>query len=320
MIRKIAVLTSGGDAPGMNACVRAIVKLSMKKGIDVVGINNGFSGLINDDLHLLNRSSLNDILGKGGTILGSARLPEFSDVNVQKKAIEILKKHKIDALVVIGGDGSYRGALALHNLGFKTVALPGTIDNDIVGTDFTIGFDTALTTVVDAIDKLRDTSSSHYRCSVVEVMGNRCGDLTIYSGISCGAEILITNETGYDENEIIEKLNFLAHSSKKNHAIVVISEKITDVYKLAQIISENTPFSGRATVLGHVQRGGRPTPRDRILATLMGEKAVDLLIEDKSGECVCILNNNIESVSISNVLNKTKNKNKKILSLFENLV
>lgn len=320
MIRKVGVLTSGGDSPGMNCCIRAVTRVAIKRGIDVVGIVNGYQGLIDGNFIELTKKEVSEIISRGGTFLGSARLPEFKEIEVQKKAVKILADNKIDALVVIGGDGSYRGALALTKLGINCIGLPGTIDNDIPGTDFTIGYDTALTTVVEAVDKLRDTSSSHHRCSVVEVMGNRCGDLAINSGISCGAEIVITNETGYNESEIIEKLNYLSNTGKKNHAIVIISEKITDVYKLAQKISENTSFSGRATVLGHVQRGGSPTPTDRILASRMGEKAIELLVEGKGGHCVGINDNQIRSVMIEEALNSPTKSRKELYHLFEYLV
>ena len=320
MIRKIGILSSGGDSPGMNCCIRAVTRVALKKGIDVIGIKNGYRGLINGDFIDLSKREVSEIVSRGGTFLGSARLPEFKDLDVQNKAVEILKENKIDAIVVIGGDGSYRGALALTKLGINCVGLPGTIDNDIPGTDYTIGFDTALNTVVEAVDKLRDTSSSHHRCSVVEVMGNRCGDLAIYSGISCGAEIVITNETGYNETEIIEKLNYLSNTCNKNHAIVIISEKITDVYKLAQKISENTNFSGRATVLGHIQRGGSPSPTDRVLASRMGEKAIELLVNGKGGYCVGINDNEIQSILIEDALNAPSKSRKDLYHLFECLV
>lgn len=320
MIRKVGILTSGGDSPGMNCCIRAVTRVALKRGIDVVGIINGYQGLVNGDFIDLTKRDVSDILSRGGTFLGSARLPEFIELEVQQKAVKVLKDNKIDALVVIGGDGSYRGALALTKLGINCIGLPGTIDNDIPGTDFTIGFDTSLKTVVDAVDKLRDTSSSHHRCSVVEVMGNRCGDLAIYSGISCGAEIVITNETGYSEEEIIEKLNYLSNTNKKNHAIVIISEKITDVYKLAKKISENTSFSGRATVLGHVQRGGSPSPTDRVLSSRMGEKAIELLVDGKGGYCVGINDNKIECIKIEEALSMPSKSRKELYHLFEYLV
>ena len=320
MIRKIGVLTSGGDSPGMNACIRAVTRVAIKNGIDVFGIYNGYRGLVENDIRPLTKSGVSDILSRGGTILGSARLPEFKNEEVVLKAVENIKAHKIDAVVIIGGDGSYRGALSLCKHGINCVGLPGTIDNDVPGTDTTIGFDTALNTVVSAVDKLRDTSSSHYRCSVVEVMGNRCGDLAIYSAISCGAEILVTNETGYHEQDIIDNLNYLSNNAKKNHAILVISEKITDFDKLAKSISSNTSFSGRATVLGHVQRGGSPSPVDRVLASKMGEKAIEILIENKVGHCVGINNDQVVSIPIEEALEKPRQTKKDLYRLFDYLV
>ena len=319
MIRKIGILTSGGDSPGMNAAIRAVTRCALGNGIDVLGIQDGYLGLIEDRMRPFEKSDVSDILSRGGTILGSARLPEFKDPSVQDKACEILKKHEIDALVVIGGDGSYRGAKSLTDKGINCIGLPGTIDNDIPGTDQTIGFDTALNTVVEAVDKLRDTSSSHHRCSVVEVMGNHCGDLAVYSGLSCGAEIVVSPETGYDEEDILDRLRYLDNLGK-NHAIVVISEKICDVEALARKISASTGFSGRATVLGHIQRGGSPTPNDRVLASLMGQKAVDLLVSNIGGHCVGIKENEIVSFPIEEALAMPKSSRKHLYRLFDRLV
>ena len=319
MIRKIGILTSGGDSPGMNAAIRAVTRCALGNGIDVFGIQDGYLGLIEDRMRPFEKGDVSDILSRGGTILGSARLPEFKDPSVQDKACEILKKHEIDALVVIGGDGSYRGAKSLTDKGINCIGLPGTIDNDIPGTDQTIGFDTALNTVVEAVDKLRDTSSSHHRCSVVEVMGNHCGDLAVYSGLSCGAEIVVSPETGYDEEDILDRLRYLDNLGK-NHAIVVISEKICDVEALARKISASTGFSGRATVLGHIQRGGSPTPNDRVLASLMGQKAVDLLVSNIGGHCVGIKENEIVSFPIEEALAMPKSSRKHLYRLFDRLV
>ncbi len=283
MIKKIGILCSGGDSPGMNAAIRAVTRASLSGGIQVVGIRDGYKGLIEKSFVPFKRSNVSDILARGGTILGSARLPSFKETAVVQKAAGILNDEKIDALVVIGGDGSYKGARALTEQGINCIGLPGTIDNDISGTDYTIGFDTALNTVVECIDKLRDTSSSHHRCSVVEVMGNHCGDLAVYSGISTGAEIVITPETGYDEEAIMDQLRYLEQCGK-NHAIVIVSEKMIDVSTLADKVSKNTGFAGRATVLGHIQRGGTPTPFDRVLASKMGGYDVDLLDEGVGGK------------------------------------
>ena len=320
MVRKIGVLTSGGDAPGMNSAIRAVTRVAFANGIEVVGIRDGYKGLVNGDFVNLTKRDVSDMLDRGGTKLGSARLPEFKDEEVQDKAVNQLKSNGIDAIVVIGGDGSYRGAMALTKKGINCIGLPGTIDNDIAGTDFTIGFDTALNTCVECVDKLRDTSSSHHRCSVVEVMGNHCGDLAVWTALSCGAEVVITPETGYDELDILERLRYLDKAVKKNHAIVIISEKITDAESLARKISLNTGFSGRATVLGHIQRGGSPTPNDRVLAERMGQKAVELLMDGVGGHCVGIIDNKIISMPIEEVLEAPRKSRKEFYRLFDNLV
>lgn len=320
MVKRIGILTSGGDAPGMNAAIRAVTRVALNSGLEVFGIYNGYKGMVEGYIEPLTKASVGDIIDRGGTILGSARLPEFKDVHVREKAVNQLKKRGIEAVVVIGGDGSYRGALALTEMGINCIGLPGTIDNDITSTDFTIGFDTALKTIVEAVDKLRDTSSSHHRCSIVEVMGNRCGDLAIWAGIACGAEIVITSSTGFEEGEVLERLRDLDLIKKKKHAIVVISEKITDVHQFAKKVSLNTGFSGRATVLGHVQRGGSPTPNDRVLASRMGEKAVDLLMQGIGGQCVSIKENKIVAVPIEEALNTPRESRKKLQNLFERLV
>lgn len=320
MIKKIGVLCSGGDAPGMNAAIRAVTRVALQNGVEVFGIRDGYRGLLNGDIYPLTRTDVSDILDRGGTKLGSARLPEFKEDEIQNKCIEQLKKNDIDALVVIGGDGSYRGALALTKKGINCIGLPGTIDNDISGTDFTIGFDTALQTCVENVDKLRDTSSSHHRCSIVEVMGNRCGDLALYTGLACGAEMIITPETGYDELEVLQNLRYLGNAVKKNHAIVIVSEKIVDVEGLAKKVTQNTGFSGRATVLGHIQRGGSPTPIDRMLASRMGEKAVDLLMSGIGGHCVGSIDGEIISMPIDEALERPRKSRKKLYRLFDRLV
>lgn len=320
MVKRIGVLTSGGDAPGMNAAIRAVVRVANQAGIEVYGIYDGYRGLVEGYIEPLTRANVADILDRGGTVLGSARLPEFKQPEVMEKGIHQLRKRGIEALVVIGGDGSYRGALALSKAGINCIGLPGTIDNDIPCTDFTIGFDTALNTIVEAVDKLRDTSSSHHRCSVVEVMGNRCGDLALWAGIACGAEVVVTAQTGFEETEVLERLKEFDVVKKKCHAIVIISEKITDVEAFAKKVSLNTGFSGRATVLGHVQRGGSPTPTDRVLASRMGEKAVQLLIQGIGGQCVGIKDNAIISVPIEEALDLPRTSRRKMYDLFERLV
>ncbi|MBQ6560169.1 MAG: 6-phosphofructokinase [Erysipelotrichaceae bacterium] len=319
MIKKIGVLTSGGDSPGMNAAIRAVTRTALMSGIEVVGIKDGYRGLVEGLYVPFKRSSVSETIATGGTILGSARLPEFKEEAVLMKGVEKLKENNVDAVVVIGGDGTYRGAASLTKHGINCIGLPGTIDNDIEGTDFTIGFDTALNTIVECVDKLRDTSNSHHRCSVVEVMGNHCGDLAIYSGISCGAEVVITPETGYDEEAVLEKLKYLEKLGK-SHAIVIVSEKICDVQNLADKISKATGFAGRATILGHIQRGGSPTPYDRVLASRMGAKAVELLIEGKGGECVGIQNNEIVSMPIEECISMPRSTRKEFYRLFDRLV
>ena len=300
-MRKIAVLTSGGDAPGMNGAIRAIVRVGIKRGFEVYGVYEGYKGLVAGNIKKLGYSDVSEILSKGGTILESSRLPSFKEDKVQEQAIHQLKQRGIDGLVVIGGDGSYKGALALSQKGIDCIAIPGTIDNDIPDTDHTIGFDTALNTIVDALDKLRDTSSSHQRCTILEVMGRRCGDLAINAGIADGAAIVITSEIGYDENKIIETLK-ASKASDKKHAIVVITEHITDVHELAKKVEAATGFETRANVLGHMQRGGRPSARDRVLASRMGVYAVELLEAGKGGLCVSEVNGQIKGLPITEVL------------------
>lgn len=319
MLRKIGILTSGGDSPGMNAAIRAVTRTALSNGIEVVGIHDGYKGLVEGNYEPFNKNSVSETISRGGTILGSARLPEFKNEEVVLKGCEQLKKNNIDAVVVIGGDGTYRGADSLTKHGINCIALPGTIDNDIQGTDFTIGFDTALTTIVECVDKLKDTSSSHHRCSIVEVMGNRCGDLAIHSGISCGAEILITPETGYDEEAVLEKIKYF-ESRGKNHAIVIVSEKVCDVNALADKISKTTGFAGRATILGHIQRGGSPTARDRVLASRMGSKAVELLINGIGGHCVAIRNEEIISMPIEECVSMPRGNRKEYYKIFDQLV
>ena len=319
-IKTIGVLTSGGDAPGMNAAVRAVVRTGLHKGFRMIGIQRGYNGLLNGECFEMNLRSVSNIISAGGTILYTARCLEFKTKEGQDKGAAKCRELGIDALVVIGGDGSYRGARELAHRGIPMIGLPGTIDNDISCTDYTIGYDTAMNTALEMIDKLRDTSNSHHRCSIVEVMGNRCGDLALWAGISCGAEIVITSDTGFEESEVLERLRDLDLIKKKRHAIIVISEKITDVHQFAKKVSLNTGFSGRATILGHIQRGGAPTPSDRILASRMGEKAVDLLMQGIGGQCISIIENQIVSVPIEEALVMPRTSRKPLQNLFERLV
>ena len=311
MVKCIGILTSGGDAPGMNAAIRAVTRTCLNKGIKVYGVRLGYKGLHDGDFIGFDSHSTRNIINIGGTFLKSARFPEFKDPEVRKEAIEQMKKVGMEALVVIGGDGSYNGALKLTEMGINCIGIPGTIDNDIPDTDFTIGFDTALNTIVDALDKLRDTSSSHQRCTILEVMGRRCGDLAVHAGLACGAEMIVTSESGFDEAEIIETLK-RSKASDKKHALVVITEHITDVHALAKRIEEATGFETRANVLGHMQRGGSPTARDRVLATRLGIKAVELLEEGKGGLCVSDVKGEIIGLPIEEVLSHKRKVNQGI--------
>lgn len=305
MVKCIGVLTSGGDAPGMNAAVRAVARTCLNKGIEVYGVRLGFKGLYEGDFIKFDRRSTRNIINQGGTFLKSARFPEFKEEKVRQVAIEKMKEVGIEALVVIGGDGSYQGALALTKMGINCIGIPGTIDNDIPSTDKTIGFDTALNTIVEALDRLRDTSSSHQRCTILEVMGRYCGDLAIHAGIACGVEMIITSETGFDEDKVIARLK-ASKASDKSHAIVVITEHITDVHALAKKVEAATGFETRANVLGHMQRGGRPTASDRVLASRMGIYAVELLEAGHGGECVSLVHGRIEGLDIVKTLSKKR--------------
>ncbi len=319
-MNKIAILTSGGDAPGMNAAIRAITRVASKKQIEVYGVQDGYAGLVQGQIKRLKNSDVSEVLSRGGTILGSSRLPEFVEDTVQLQAVHQLQKRGIEGLIVIGGDGSYRGALELSQKGICCIGVPGTIDNDINGTDETIGFHTALYNIVDAVNKLRDTSSSHHRCFVIEVMGNNRDSLALYSGIACGSEFIITKNTGYDEDYIVKMMDFYEKEQGKKHAIIIASENMIDVEKLAERISKETHFSGRSIVLGHIQRGGSPVPQDRILASQMGQYAVELLIEHQSGYCVCKKDNHIIARKIDEALNDVNKIQEKMYQLFNELV
>ncbi|TEW50198.1 6-phosphofructokinase [Psychromonas algicola] len=303
MIKKIGVLTSGGDAPGMNSAVRAVVRTCLSYDIEVFGIYDGYAGLHAGKIEQLDRYSVSDVINRGGTFLGSARFPEFKEESVRKEAIKVLEKHGIEALIVIGGDGSYMGALKLSEMGYPCVGIPGTIDNDIAGTDYTIGFMTCLNTIVDAVDRLRDTSSSHNRISIVEIMGRYCGDLTLWAAVAGGSEYVIVPEKGFDEEELIEQLN-LGEEKGKKHAIIAITEHMTDVNALAERIQEKTKRETRATILGHIQRGGSPMAFDRILASRMGSYAVELLKSGKSARCIGIQNGEMVDHDIIECLEK----------------
>lgn len=317
MIHKIGVLTSGGDAPGMNCAIRAVVRASLKYGLEVYGVNDGYKGLVEGDIFPMDRNSVSDIVNRGGTILRTARLREFKEESVRQQAVDNLRKLGIDALVVIGGDGSYMGAKKLTEMGINCVGLPGTIDNDIASTDYTIGFDTCLNTIMDCVDRIRDTTESHQRCAVIEVMGNHCGDLALFSGLAEGAEMIITPDHPIPEEEVMASLREL-HDSKKSRAIVIVSEKIyPDIYAFANRISEQTGFEAKAEVLGRVQRGGSPSAFDRILAARMGAYAVDALLDGKGGICVGMVNNKMVDYDIYEALSLPRDKHISMLRLID---
>ena len=300
-MKKIGVLTSGGDSPGMNAAIRAVVRKAIYHNVEVYGIYNGYQGLVNGNIKKLELGSVGDIIHRGGTMLYTARCPEFKGREVQLKGIEQLKKFGIEGLVVIGGDGSYRGARALTELGYPCVGVPGTIDNDIPGTDFTIGFDTALNTVIDSIDKIRDTATSHERTYVIEVMGRNAGDIALWAGLAGGAESILIPEENHDINDIINKLN-RGHDRGKKHSIIVVAEGVGNGFEIGEEIQKRTGAETRVTVLGHVQRGGSPTAQDRVLASRLAASAVELLIEGKGGRAVGIVNNKLVDYDIIEAL------------------
>ncbi len=277
MTKALAVLTSGGDAPGMNAAVRAVVRAGIHRGFKVYGISRGYHGLLKGEATEMNLRSVSDIIGRGGTLLYTARSKKMMTPEGQQQAADFCKSLNIEGLVVIGGDGSFKGALALSNLGIPCVGIPGTIDNDIACSDYTIGFDTAMNTAMEMVDKIRDTAQSHDRCSVVEVMGRRCGDIALQTGIAVGATSILVPEVPYDiEQDVIAKI-YEQKSTGKKHFIIVVAEGVGGVEDLAKYIEKRTGIESRATILGHVQRGGSPTLRDRLMATAMGVEAVDLL-------------------------------------------
>lgn len=311
MIKKIGVLTSGGDAPGMNASIRAVIRAGLEANLEMYVIYNGYKGIIDRTIEKVDRKFCAEIINRGGTKIGTARLPEFSTDEVQNKAVEILREYGIDALVTIGGDGTYKGALALSRKGIKCVALPGTIDNDVASSDYTIGFFTALQTIVDCIDKLRDTSSSHQRCSVVEVMGRYCGDLAVYASLASGADIVITRENPMAEEDLFEEIRNQI-SMGKHHIMVIITEHITDVSVLADKITKNCGIEAKSEVLGRIQRGGVPVAADRALATTMGVYAVDTLLQGETGVCIGLINNSLTATPIEEAL-KMENKSNKFL-------
>lgn len=317
-MKRIGVLTSGGDAPGMNAAVRAVVRKGIYHGLEVYGIFQGYSGLIAGNIKKLELGSVGDIIQRGGTMLYSARCEEFKTEEGRQKGIEQLKKFGIEALVVIGGDGSFRGAEKLTEHGFPTIGVPGTIDNDIPGTDFTIGFDTALNTVIDAIDKIRDTATSHERTFIIEVMGRDAGDIAIWTGLAGGAESIMIPESKHEIESVIERVE-QGHARGKKHSIIVVAEGVGSASDIAKLLKEKANIETRVTVLGHIQRGGSPTAFDRVLASRLGAEAVDLLLKGEAGRMVGIQNNQIVSHKIGDILTKRHELDQKLIQLAKEL-
>ncbi|MFC4355924.1 6-phosphofructokinase [Chryseomicrobium palamuruense] len=291
-MKRIAVLTSGGDAPGMNPAIRAVVRKGIYEGLEVVGIYNGYQGLIEGKMEPMTLGFVGDIIQRGGTKLYSARCPEFQTEEGQKKALEQLKKHEIDGLVVIGGDGSYRGSMILTKQGIPCVGVPGTIDNDIPGTDYTLGFDTALNTVVEAIDKIRDTATSHERTFIIEVMGRDAGDIAVWAGLAGGAETILIPEVDESMESIVKRLNSGSERGKK-HSIIIVAEGVMSGTEFAEKLKDYTDIDTRVSVLGHIQRGGTPSGRDRVMASLFGAKAVEVLLQNKGGRAIGLRRNEV---------------------------
>ena len=307
-MKRIGILTSGGDAPGMNAAIRAVVRKSIFDGIEVYGINYGFAGLVAGDIRRLDVADVGDKIQRGGTFLYSARYPEFATEEGQ------LKKFGIEGLVVIGGDGSYHGAMALTKRGFPAVGIPGTIDNDIPGTDFTIGFDTAINTVLESIDRIRDTATSHVRTFVIEVMGRNAGDIALWSGVAGGADEIIIPEHDFDMKNVAKRIQEGRDRGKK-HCLIILAEGVMGGNEFADKLSEYGDFQTRVSILGHVVRGGSPSARDRVLASKFGSYAVELLKEGKGGLCIGMLDNQVVAADIIDTLEN--NKHKPDLSLYE---
>ncbi len=318
MSRKIAVLTSGGDAPGMNAAIRAVVRSALSKGMEVYGVHRGYNGLINGDVFQMDERSVSDIIHQGGTILYTARCPEFRTQEGVAKAKAKCDELGIEGLVVIGGDGSFRGAADLSAMGMVCVGIPGTIDNDISCTDYTIGFDTAMNTAMELVDKLRDTSQSHDRISVVEVMGRGAGHIAVNTGIACGATDIITQEVPYNIDAIANTMLEKKAKGKQNF-VVIVAEGIGHSQEIATMLQEKTGIEARATILGHVQRGGTPTLRDRVEATRMGYYAVELIEQGIGNRVVGIKDSKIVDYDIQEALSMTKSYDEKLHHIAEEI-
>ncbi len=320
MIKKIAILTSGGDSPGMNSVVRSIAKTAKINNIEVFLVKEGFKGLYNNDFILEHKINLNEYLSRGGTIIGSSRFPKFKDSKIRKIVKSNLDQREINAVIVIGGDGSYKGAQRLHELKIKTIALPGTIDNDINSTDFTIGYNTTLNTIVNTVEKIRDTMNSHKRVGIVEVMGHGCGDLALFSGIATGSELIITNESPKTVDEIVKIIKDQMIKKKKRSVIITISEWVFDDLKsLRKEVEKKSGIVTREVSLSYIQRGGTPTAGERIMSTLMGIESIDLLLKGKSGIALGIKDGKIISRPIFESLNEKPINRKKLTKLINKI-
>lgn len=314
-IKKIGVLTSGGDAPGMNAAVRSVVRTAVYNGIEVMGIRKGYNGLINGDIFEMNARSVSETLQRGGTILQTARCKEFCTPEGVQRGAEIAKIFGIEGLVVIGGDGSFRGARDLAKAGVRTIGIPATIDNDIGCTEYCIGYDTALNTAKDAIDKIRDTASSHERSSVIEVMGRDAGYIAVHAGIACGAEAVIIPEKKFDFDEDVLRPIIEGKNRGKSHYLVIVAEGVGGAMDMAAEIEKRTGIETTATILGHIQRGGSPTVEDRVRASEMGLKAVETLMEGKSNRLIVVKNHRVCDVDIDEGLAMKKEMNPDLIRL-----
>lgn len=313
-MKKIGVLTSGGDSPGMNAAIRAVVRTAIYNGLEVAGIYRGYQGLLEGDIEPLTVSSVGDIIHRGGTMLRTARCLEFKEEEGFQRGLAMLKMFKIDGLVVIGGDGSFNGAKRLADAGFPTIGIPGTIDNDLAYTEFTLGFDTALTTVVNAIGNIRDTSSSHGRVNIIEVMGRHCGDIALYGGLAGGAEAVIIPEIDIDMDDLCQTI-LRGKKRGKLHSIILLAEGVGKPYEVAEQIKSKTGSDVKVSVIGYLQRGGTPTPSDRILGSRLGAYAVDQLIAGKAGRAIGIKGNQLVDIDISEALAMKKDYDKDIYEL-----
>ena len=313
-MKTIGVLTSGGDAPGMNAAVRAVVRTAISLGMTVKGIRRGYAGLIEDDIFDMDARSVSDVINRGGTLLYTARCPKFRTEEGVLEAVETCKRHGIEGLVVIGGDGSFRGALELSRHGVPCIGVPGTIDNDIACTEYTIGFDTAMNTAMEMVDKIRDTAQSHDRCSVIEVMGRHAGYIAVQTGIAVGATAIMVPEVPVNIDRIINKINTTKSNGKK-HFIVIVAEGVGGVEEIAKQIMAGTGVDSRATILGHVQRGGNPTLRDRLRATQMGYEAVQLLNQGKGNRVVAYQGSSVVNYDIEEALQMKKQFDQNMLKI-----